>query len=260
MFLSRFGIRRPLTVFMIFIGVIVLGLISLQNLRIDLLPEMDFPMIAVVTTYSGVGPQEMESMVTLPMEKMLATATDVRTVSSKSLQEISVVMLEFEWGTDMSEAAANVREKVDLIKRWLPEGVENPMIIKFDPSMMPIMFMGISGKDRGLDFLRTYAEDKIAKRLERINGVASATVMGGLEREIQVRVDRLALEGRQLSLTQVMGALAAANLDLPGGHLKLGDKDYIVRVVGQFKTVEEISKVVVGSQRGVPIYLKDVAQ
>ncbi len=260
MFLSRFAIKRPLMVFMIFVGVIVLGLISLQNLKVDLFPEMDFPMVVVVTSYSGVGPQEIESMVTEPLEKILATVTAVKNVSSKSLQEMSVVMLEFEWGTDMSAAAQDMREKIDLVSKYLPDGVDKPMIIKFDPSMMPIMFMGVSGKNQGLDELRTVAEDTIGKRVERIEGVAMSTVTGGLQREIQVHINRNALEGRGLSIQQVMSMLAAANLNSPGGHIKTGDKDYIVRVIGQFKTVEDIGQTVIGNQRGVPIRLRDIAE
>ncbi len=259
MFLSRFGIRRPLTVFMIFVGVIVLGMISLQNLKIDLFPEMNFPMIAVVTNYSGVGPQEIESMVTKPIEGILSTVTDVKNVTSKSLQELSVVLLEFEWGTDMDAAATNAREKLDLIKRYLPDGIDNPMIIKFDPSMMPVVFLGVSGENRGLDELRTIAEDTIAQRLARINGVALVSTAGGLIREIQIRLHRNRIEGRGLSLGQVQGALAAANLDSPGGHLKIGTMDYIVRTTGQYRTVAEIADTIVGTPRGVPIRLRDVA-
>jgi len=258
--LSRFGIQRPLMVFMIFVGVIVLGMISLQNLKIDLFPEMNFPMIAVITNYSGVGPQEIESMVTKPIEGIVSTVTDVKNVNSKALQELSVVMLEFEWGTDMSEAATNVREKLDLIKRFLPDGIDNPMIVKFDPSMMPVMFLGVSGKNRGLDELRTLAEDTIAQRLARINGVAVASTAGGLQREIQIRLNRNRIEGTGLSLDQIMGSLRAANLDLPGGHLKIGQTDYIVRSTGQFTEVGEIAGIVVGNQQGVPIRLQDVAE
>ncbi len=260
MFLSRFGIRRPLTVFMIFTAVLVLGLISLQNLKIDLFPEMNFPMVAVVTNYAGVGPQEIESMVTKPIEGILSTVTDIKNVHSKSLQELSVVMLEFDWGADMEAASINTREKLDLVRRFLPEGIDNPMIIKFDPSMMPVMFLAVSSPDRGLDDMRTLAEDTIAQRLARINGVALVSAAGGLEREIQVRLDRGRLEGTGLSLEQIKMALAAANLDLPGGHLKIGATDFLVRTTGQFQTVEEIAATVVASPRGVPVRLRDVAE
>jgi HAE1 family hydrophobic/amphiphilic exporter-1 len=260
MFLSRFGIHRPLMVFMIFVGVIVLGMISLANLKIDLFPEMNFPMIAVITSYPGVGPKEIESMVTKPIEGVLATVTDVKNVNSKALQELSVVMMEFEWGTDMDAAATNTREKLDLVKQALPDGIQNPMIFKFDPSMMPVLFLGVSGAQQGLDELRTLAEDTICQRLARINGVAVAAAAGGLQREIQIRLYRNRLEGMGISLEQLKGALAAANLDLPGGHLKIGDTDYIVRTNGVFKTVSQIGAVVIANQRGVPIRLKDVAE
>lgn len=260
MFLSRFGIRRPLTVFMIFVGVIVLGMISLRSLKIDLFPEMNFPMIAIITSYSGVGPQEMESMVSKPIEAIVSTVTDVKNVTSKSLQEVSVVMLEFDWGTNMDTAGNNVREKLDLVKRMLPDGVDNPMIFKFDPSMMPVMYLGVSSADRGLDELRTLAEDKICQRLARINGVAVAGATGGLEREIQIRLDRNRMESAGLSLDQVKMGLMAANLDKPGGHLKIGATDYIVRTTGLYKTVAEINDTVVGNLRGVPVRLRDIAE
>ncbi|NTV53430.1 MAG: efflux RND transporter permease subunit, partial [Candidatus Firestonebacteria bacterium] len=259
MFLSRFGIRRPLMVFMIFVGVIVLGMISLANLKIDLFPEMNFPMIAVITNYSGVGPKEIESMVTRPIEGVLTTVTDVKNVTSKTLEELSVVMMEFEWGTDMDTAATNAREKLDLVKRALPDGIANPMIFKFDPSMMPVLFLGVSGTHQGLDELRTLAEDTICQRLARINGVAVASADGGLTREIQIRLYRHRIEGMGLSLEQLKMALQTANVDLPAGHLRIGTTDYIVRTTGQFKTVREIGDIVVGNVHGVSIRLKDVA-
>lgn len=260
MFLPEFATKRSITVFMIFIAVIVLGMISLGQLSIDLYPDISFPMAMVITNYFGVGPEEIESMVTRPLEMSLSTVTNLKNIYSYSLEDISAVMLELEWGTDMDMAALDIREKVDIIRGTLPEDAENPWIFKFDPSMMPILFLGISGDNQNLAELRTLAEDVIQPRLERLEGIASASVMGGLQREIRVELDRSKMEALGISTQQVIGAIRASNLNLPAGHLRFGQKDFLIRTTGQFTQVSQLNNVVLSNHNSVPTYLSDVAE
>lgn len=260
MFLPEFAVRRPITVLMIFIGILVLGMISFNYLSVDLFPEVSFPMVVVLASYEGVGSQEMESMVTKTLERALSATKGVKNVYSYSLEEVSVIMLEFDWGTNMDVAAVDVRENIDMVNWRLPEGVRNPTILKFDPSMMPILYLGVGSRERDLGELRYLAEEVIEPRLERIEGVAAASPFGGLERQIQVELNRGRLRAFGLSVEQVIAAIGASNLDLSGGHLKFAQSDFLVRTTGQFKHPDELSRVVVNYRNNVPIYLKDIAE
>lgn len=259
MFLPEFATKRPIAVFMIFIAVIVLGMISFGQLSIDLYPDISFPMAMVITNYFGAGPEEIESMVTRPLEMSLSTVNSLKNLYSYSLEDISAVMLELEWGTDMDMAALDIREKVDIVRGSLPEDAENPWIFKFDPSMMPILFLGMSGEEQNLAELRTLAEDVIQPRLERLEGIASASPLGGLEREIRVELNPGKMEGLGISPQQVVAAIRASNLNLPAGRLRFGQKDFLVRTTGQFTQVSQLQNVVLSNHRSAPIYLRDVA-
>ena len=260
MILPKFAIKRPVTVYMIFFAIIILGVISFRQLSIDLLPDFSFPMAVVITNYPGAGPSEIESMLTRPIERALSATKDLKEMNSYSVEEFSAVMMQFEWGSDMDVAASDIREKIDIIKTMLPNGTENPMIVKFDLSMMPVMVLGVSSDNLPLDKLRYIAEENVEPQLERLIGVAAASPMGGLEREIKVELNRQAMESSGLSIEQIIGAIGASNLNLPGGHLKTGTNDYILRTVGQFKKVNELENIVVGSKNGAPIYLRSVSK
>ncbi|MBI5805214.1 efflux RND transporter permease subunit [candidate division TA06 bacterium] len=259
MILSEFGIKRPVTVFMIFIGITIIGLVAMVNLNIDLLPDMSFPIVAVMTDYPGVGPAEVEAMVSRRIESAVSMVRDVKNVRSTSKEGSSMVIVEFDWGTDIDAAAIDVREKIDLVKSYLPAEVQNPIIVKFDPSLMPVMVIGVSSP-RGVSELRQYADDNLKDRLARIPGVASVTVQGGQDRQIHVNIDRTRMEALGLSFDQVGMALMASNLNLPGGHLKSGQLDFLIRIPGEFKTVEQISATVIGNKGGTPVYLRDIAK
>lgn len=259
MFLPKFAIKRPVMVSMIFLILIILGVISFALLPIDLFPDVDLPVVMVVAGYEGAGPSEIESMVAKPLENALAGTKNMKNIYSYSLEEACVMLVEFDWGSDMDVAAADVRENVDMIRSYLPEGVETPSVIKFDPSMMPIMFLGVSGEGRTPSELRYYAEEVIQPRIERLDGVAAAFPIGGLEREIKVDIDRKRLEALGLSVDQVIAAIGASNLDLAAGHLKFGQKDFLVRTTGQFTHPSQLEQVIVSNHQGIPIHLKDIA-
>jgi len=249
---------RPVTFLMLYVAVIGIGLVSIFNLNIDMYPDMDFPTVTVVTTYEGVSPEDVETLITRPLEESVASVEDVDEVTSSSREGMSVVMVQFKWGKDMDIASLDVREAVDFIKPFLPEDADDPFIFKFSTSSMPILFLGVGG-DYTLSELRKMAEDQIEPRVERIQGVASVYTQGGREREIHVYADDEKLKAYGLSLNQLVGALAMENVRVPGGRVEQGRSDFLVRTTGEFQSVGEINDVVVSRMEGSPVYLKDVA-
>jgi len=256
--IHEFSIRRPVTVLMCILIVLVLGFVSLTSLPIDLMPNITFPMAIVMTTYSGVGPQEVESMVTMPMENAIATVSKIKSIQSQSSEGSSIVIAEFNSGTDMDFATLEMREKIDLIRRYLPDGADTPMVIKMDPSMIPIASLGVSRSGENTD-LKTFVEDKIKPRLERLDGVASVSVSGGKTREIKVEVDPDKLSGYGTNLNTIISVLQSENLNQPGGTVEYGDKNLLVRTTGEFKSLEQIKNIPITLPTGSVIYLRDVA-
>ncbi|MHB8928021.1 MAG: efflux RND transporter permease subunit [Bacillota bacterium] len=247
----RMAVNRKVTVVMGVLVIVLLGFVSYGRLPVDLLPNMSFPGAAVITTYPGAAPQEVESLVTQPVEEALGRVTNVRRISSVSKEETSMVIVEFEWGTDMDFATLNMREKVDLIKRYLPSDVSAPMVVKFDPSMMPIMMVSLTG-DQGPVGLLQVAEDTAKPRLERVEGVASVGVIGGQTQEVRISVDQSKLLVNGISWTQVSGALRGLNINLPGGRVTENGLDYLLRSMGQASNLDELRNLVVGFKTAAP--------
>ena len=258
--LPNFSVNRPVTILMLFIGLILIGLISYQNLGLDLLPDLSFPMSAIIVSYSGVAPQEIENMVTIPLEEAVGTIQGVKKISSYSREGSSLVLMEFNWGTDMDVSALNIREKIDQIKGFLPDDASDPMVIKFDPSLMPILVLGIDSEERDLQKLQEYAEDIIKPRLERMEEVASVSINGGLDREILVSIDSDKLRSNQLSFSQVTAALAGENVNLPAGTLREGTINFLIRTLGRFESTQDIEEILISNIRGKKIYLGDIAK
>jgi HAE1 family hydrophobic/amphiphilic exporter-1 len=245
---------------MLFIGLILIGLISYQNLGLDLLPDLSFPMSAIIVSYSGVAPQEIENMITIPLEEAVGTIQGVKKISSYSREGSSVVLMEFNWGTNMDVSALNIREKIDQVKGFLPNDAGDPIVIKFDPSLMPILILGVDSEEKDLQKLQEYAEDIIKPRLERMEEVASVTINGGLDREILVSIDSDKLRSNQLSFGQVSAALAGENVNLPAGTLKEGTINFLIRTLGRFESIQDIKEILISNIRGKKIYLGDIAQ
>jgi len=257
--LHELSIRRPVATLMCIIIVLVLGWVSLTKLPIDLFPNINYPMAIVVTNYSGVGPQEIESMVTNTIENAIATVSNVKTIQSQSSEGTSVVIAEFNSGTDMDFATLGMREKIDLVKGYLPDGVENPMVIQMDPSMIPIVSLGITSDSKDEVELKKFVEDKIKPRLERLDGVASISVTGGKTREISVNVDPDKMSGYGLGFNNITGTLASENLNSPGGTVDYGDKSLLVRTTGEFKNIDQIKNIPIMLPTGGIVYIRDVA-
>lgn len=257
--LIKLAVKRPVTMVIVVAVMLILGLFTYSKLPVDLYPEMKFPMAAVITSYPGAGPEEVESQVTEPIESMLATMSNVKELQSTSSSGQSVVMINFNWGTDMDGATMDIREKIGFIETWLPDSADKPMVIKMDPTLMPIMQIGLSGGD-SLAQLQTLAEDVIEPRLSRIPEVASVLITGGDLREVKVEVDPVKLENYGLSLSQVVQVLQTENFNMSGGKMDQGERRYFVRNLQQFENVEDIRNVAILTPTGATVFLRDVAE
>ena len=256
--LAQLSVNRPVTTLMIFVAMVVLGLVSMSMLGLDLMPELEIPAVSVITAYQGAGPEEVETLITEPMEDTLSTISGVDEVISVSKEGVSAVTLRFEWGEKIDESINDVREKIDMIRERLPEEAENPVIFKFDLSMIPIAIIAITAEDSYAD-LQDIVDDEIVDPIKRVKGVASATAAGGLQRQIRIDIDRDRLSALNLSVAQVNLALAAQNISTPGGNIKTGYKDYLLRTPEEFSSPEEVAEVVIANRNGIPIKLKDIA-
>jgi len=257
--LANFSIKRPVTTLMIILVILVLGFVSFTRLGIDLFPNMSLPIAVVMTQYEGVAPQEMESLITKPIEQVISTISNVNSIQSITSQGQSIVVIEFNWGTDMDFAMLDVREKIDMVKPYLPEDSSAPTVIKIDPSMMPIMQIALSGGDDIMQ-LKKLADDVITDRLLRLDGVASVNVIGGREREIAINVDPDKLAFYGLSMTQIANILRAENMNLPGGSIDQGKKEYVIRTTAEFDDIAEIENLPITLPRGGIVHLRDIAR
>ncbi len=242
MSLSSRSTKRPVAVAMFFLAVVLLGLISFQRLPIDLLPDIAYPRLVIYTSYPDVAPREVERFVTEIVEQNVSAVPNVERVESVSRDGISLVTLRFAWGTDMDFAVLNVRERLDNIRDQLPELAERPVVLRTDPTSEPVMALSVSGRE-DLWALKELAQEVFKRRLEQIDGVAQAAVVGGLEREIHVEVDPRLLQAYGIEIDQILTALDAANQSAPGGTIRRGRYRYALRTIGEFRTVEEIAAV-----------------
>lgn len=257
--LSNISVNRPVTTLMIFVAMVVLGLVSLSMLGIDLMPDIEIPAVSVITSYSGAGPEEIETLITEPIEDILSTISGVDEVTSVSKEGISVVTLKFNWGEKIDESINDVREKLDQVKDFMPEEADEPVIFKFDLDMMPIMIIAITARENYPN-LEDIVDDAIVDPLKRVKGVAAAMARGGLERQIRVDIDRDRLAAFGLSVEQIQLAIALQNASTPGGNIRTGYKDYLLRTPEEFSSPQEVSEVVLTQRGGIPVKLGDVAQ
>ncbi|HMA53934.1 MAG TPA: efflux RND transporter permease subunit, partial [Acidobacteriota bacterium] len=257
--LARIAVDRPVTMYMFYVAVILLGAVSLRELSVDLLPDISYPRLSVVTNYPGVAPEEIETLITAPLESAVSRVPGLRRVESVSKEGVSLLTLEFDWGTDMDFTMLHTREQLDNAKDRFPEDAESPTIIPLDPQSRPIMTLALSG-DRTLLELKELSEELIKPRLEQIEGVGSAEITGGVEREIQVEADpqKLALYG--LTVEQVAARVDAFNRNLQGGTIRKGTFKYALRVVGEFESLDEIGEIgLLVTREGGVVRLRDVA-
>jgi len=236
----------------------VLGAFALSRLAIDLLPKLEPPAISVVTIYPGASAEDVEQKVTKLIEEQVSTINNVSKVTSSSKDNISIITVTFNWGTDIAEATNDIRDAIDRVKRRLPDDAEEPSIFKFSTSTLPVMMIGINSSE-SYPGINKIIEDKIAQPLRQVPGVGAVFAIGGPYREILIRVDPKKLEAYNLSIPQIAQILNSENLSLPAGIIKVGTKEYSVRVPGEFKSIEEIKSTVIGNYQGALVYLRDVA-
>ncbi|MCC6395408.1 MAG: efflux RND transporter permease subunit, partial [Bacteroidetes bacterium] len=258
--ITQGSIKRAVTTSMIYLIAVGFGLFSLLQLKLDLYPELEFPMIAVVSQYTGVGPEDMETVVTRPIEKSLASVKNVKKLTSTSAQGLSLVMLEFDWGTDMDQSKIEMREALDLMRGTFPDDMTEPMLFAFDISAQPILYLTVGSTLHGQAELRRISENDVEPRLERIPGVASAFTVGGMRREIKVQVDPGRLRARNVTLDQVVLALRMNNIQSPSGWIENEHQEFTLRTAGEYASLEEIENTTVAMRGASLIRVKDVAK
>ncbi len=259
--LPEFGVRRPVTNLMIFFAIIVLAGYSLTRLGIDMMPKIEPPVITVIAVYPGASPEDVEAKVTEPLENQLATTPGIEKISSQSLEGLSAISLKFIWGTNLDSASNDIRDRIELAKRLLPDipdEMDNPFIFKFNTSNIPILFIGVTAKESYSD-LYDLIDKRVADALRQLPGVGTVELFGGMERQINIWIDRQRLEGYGFSILDIQNALAQENISQPLGILKTGLSDYLMRLPGEFASPDEINLVILGKHNGNYVYLKDVA-
>lgn len=256
--LSFFGVKWPVTTSMIFLAFVLLGLFSFTQLGIDLMPDFEIPAISIITTYDGAGPREIESTLSEIIEESVATVENVDEITSQSLEGVSVVTVKFDWGINLAEAANDIRDKLDLISKRIPEDAEKPIIFKFSTSMIPVLILSVSAEE-SWNKLDKIVDRKIMDSLKRLPGVATVMKRGGDQRGILVDLDREHLQATGLTGNQIVNLLRQQNIDNPGGHIKQGIFEYLVRTPGKFTRVEDLESVVVATNPGI-VKLGDIAK
>ncbi len=252
------AVKRPLTTILIFVALVVVGIYSLTRLPVDLYPEIELPFLTVFTSYPGASASDIETNVTDLLESQLNTVSNLKEVTSISSDNTSIIFLEFEYEANLDEAANEVRDAMNFIVSFLPEDAEDPTILKFNSSMMPIIFYAITA-DESYEGLEKILDEKVVNPLNRIEGIGSVGIAGAPGREIYVEVDPRRLEAYNMTLEQIGSILMAENLNTPAGYLEMGELDYPLRIQGEFIDSDVLKKLVVGSFNGNTIYLGDVA-
>ena len=259
MSMTSISVTRPVTGIMVFVALTILGLFTFSRLKIDMYPDIDMPIIAVITSYTGADPEAIEQLVTKPIEEAVASVENVDTITSTSQEHVSIVIVKLIWGIDMDKAETDVRRKLEMYAYDnLPVDAKQPYVIKFDPSMMPVVFMAANIPGTPVE-VRKLAEDEVEPFLSRQPGVASATVSGGDEREIHVRLHPEWLQAYGIGPSQVVQAIKAANMMIPSGSLDQGPQELGLRTTSEIKEVSQLENVLVGARGGQPVYLRDIA-
>lgn len=260
MSLSSFSVRRRVTVTMIFLGIAVVGLLSLYQLPLDMFPKIEPPMVSVITPWPGAAAKDVESKVTKPLEEVLAATSDLEEMSSTAMDNASVISLKFGWGTNLDEATNSIRTSISMAESQMPEDVEDSILFRLNLAQMPILILAVTTDSGEIETQADFVEDHIVNDLKRVDGVATVTLFNQREKQLLVEVDRRRLEAYGLSLQAVGAALRASNLTLPAGTLDVGRSVYTIRAPGEFRGVEDVENVIVGQSASGLVYVKDIAE
>ncbi len=253
------SVKRPIMTSLVFLAVVIFGLFSLQKLPIDLYPDIETNTLMVMTAYPGASAADVENNVSRPIENVLNTVSNLKHITSKSRENISVITMEFEFGEDIDVLTNDVRDKLEMVKSSLPDDAESPIIFKFSTDMIPICLLSVQA-EQSLPALYKILDDGVANPLARIGGVGTVSISGAPQREVQVYVDPIRMEAYNLSIEAISSIIAAENKNIPGGNFDVGTETYAVRVEGEFKDAKQMEEIVVGSYEGKNVYLKDVAR
>jgi hydrophobic/amphiphilic exporter-1 (mainly G- bacteria), HAE1 family len=252
------SVKKPITTAIIFVAVVVLGLFSLSKLSIDMLPEIEMNQAIVIVTYPGASAEDVENNVSKTLESALSTVSDLKKIKSTSKENTAVISVEFNWGTDLDAAVNDMRDKIEMVKSYLPDGCSNPIIMKLSTDMMPVSIYSATAEESS-QALYKILEDGVANPLNRINGVGSVSIAGAPQREISVNIDPQKLDAYNLTIEQIGGAIAKENVNTPGGSLDIGSETYSLRIEGEMKESELLNNVIVSNFGGRIVYLKDIA-
>ncbi|MGL5702144.1 MAG: efflux RND transporter permease subunit [Cetobacterium sp.] len=255
--ISQFSIKRPVVTMMIIISMVILGILTLVNLKTQLMPNYNMPMAAIRVSWKGASPDDMEKLVTKEVEKGLTSVEGIKRISTKSTMGKSALTIEFEYGVIIDNKVNDLVTAVSRIRNSLPDDIDEPVIRKTSSSGDRVMLIGLRGED--LINLKSFADNVVIPRLERIEGVGTVSVFGGLEKEISINIDPERLEAYNLSITDLYSTLKSASLNFPSGYIREGDKEYLVKVSGEAKTLEDIQEIVLNNSNGETLYLTDVA-
>ncbi|HMM44552.1 MAG TPA: efflux RND transporter permease subunit [Candidatus Macondimonas sp.] len=255
--IPRFTVTHPVFTSMMMLIMVILGGFTLMRTSIDLMPELSLPTLTVITTYENASPEEIEDLITRPIEEILASIPGVEALSSTSREGQSVIRVSFIWGTDLDGATNDIRDGFGRIREFMPADADEPIMLKFDTNAFPVMILGVGSKLDALT-LRKLIDEQIKYRLERLKGVAAINIWGGLEREIQVQIYPDKIRALRLSLDEVVQALRTANVTLPAGSIDQGNTNIRIRVPGRFENLDEIRSTLIAN-RGGPIYLHQIA-
>ena len=258
MSLYESAVKKPVMTSLVFVGIVIMGLFSLSKLPIDLLPNIETNTILVLTSYQGASAADIETNVTRPLESSLNTVSNLKNITSTSRENTSIITLEFEYGEDIEALTNDVRDKLSLVKSYLPDGISEPVIFKFSTDMIPVVMISATA-NQSLPALYKILDDNVANPLARINGVGSVSISGAPEREVQIYIDPQKLEAYNLTIEGIAQNIRLDNVNTPAGVIDIGSESYSLRVNGEFKDANELKKLVVGTTGGKTIYLSDVA-
>lgn len=253
------AVRKPISTVLLFVGVMVFGLFSLKNLAVDQYPEIEIPQISVITFYPGANASEIETNITRVLEDNLNTVSNLKKLTSKSQDNVSMITVEFEYGSDLNEGANEIRDVVSRVQSLLPDGIEYPTIFKFSTSMIPVMMLAVTAEE-SYPALNKILDDKLVNVLNRVDGVGAVSVIGAPEREVQVNVDPTKLEAYNLTVEQLGQIIAAENVNVPSGTIDIGNNTFNIKSDREFKLSDELRQIVVSNAGGRTVRLSDVAE
>lgn len=256
----KFAVKRPVMVSVIFIIMGLFGIYSLIDLPIDLMPEIEVPAISVITVYRGAGSEEVEEKITKVVESALSSTAGVKNILSRSMENVSSVTCEFEYGTDLSEATNSMRDVLNLAKGFFPDDVDDPLIFKFDMSMMPILFLSVTSNKEDIRYKSEEIEDLISNQIERIPGVGGVVSFNQMKKKIIISAEKQRLSALNLSVSDITNTVRAENISLPAGNIEIGNFDYTIRAPGEYENIDEIKETIVASTPSGIIRIKDVAR